>query len=284
MSLRWYVKKAARSSVALGTFGTGGTLASRLVSPGPRVRALTYHRVGAEEREPFCVRARDFDEQIGWLASEGLAVSLDDVLEFVRGRRALRDGSVLVTIDDGCVSTFETALPILERHRVPSVAFVTSSLIGVGSRGLPERYLTWDELRACAATRMAVGSHSLSHRSLGRLPIDEAREEARRSREQLETELGTSVRAFAYPFGTHGDLTPETDDALRDAGYEVAFHSGHGAIRPHMAPVSLPRVKVEGGEGLWMLQLLAQGAMDPWSVVDRNLWRLQRVREEITAE
>lgn len=284
MSLRWYVKKAARSSLALGTFGTGGTLASKLVPGGPRVRALTYHRFGDEPREPFCVHPRDFEQQVAWLASEGLAVSLDDVIDHARGRRALRDGSVLVTIDDGCVSTLDVALPILERHRVPSVAFITSSLVGVGHRGLPERYMTWDELRTCAATRMVIGSHAFSHRSLGQMPIAEAREEARRSREQLEAEVGTAVRAFAYPFGTHGDFTPATDAALREAGYEIAFHSQHGAIRARTDGFSLPRVKVEGGEGLWMFKLLAQGAMDPWRVVDRNLWRLQRVRQEIAAD
>lgn len=284
MSLRWYVKKAARSSIALGTFGAGGTLAQKLVSPGPRVRALTYHRFGVEPREAFCVDPSAFDEQMAWLASEGRAVSLDDVREFAAGRRALRDGSVLVTIDDGCVSTLELALPILRKHRIPAVAFVTSSLIGLGALGLPERYLTWDELRACADAGMAIGSHARSHRSLGQMPIAEAREEARLSREQLEAELGREVISFAYPFGTHGDFSEATERALADAGYAIAFHSQHGAIRPGMPGLALPRVKVEGGEGLWMFKLLVDGAMDSWRVVDQNLWRLQRVRREIVAE
>jgi hypothetical protein len=43
-------------------------------------------------------------------------------------------------------------------------------------------------------------------------------------------------------------------------------------------PVSLPRIKVESGEGLGMFKLLASGAMDVWRVIDQNLWRLQRVR------
>jgi peptidoglycan/xylan/chitin deacetylase (PgdA/CDA1 family) len=294
--LRWYVKKAARGGLALGAFGSGALLAQRLVSPGARVRALTYHRFGSVARDPFCVAARDFDQQVGWIASEGLAVSLDDVIAFARGERPLRDGSVLVTIDDGCVSTLEVALPILRKHGVPSVAFVTSSLIGVGELGLPERYMTWDELRRCAGSGMAIGSHAFSHRSLGQMTLAEARQEARRSREQLEGELGVgTVKAFAYPFGTHGDFSEETDRALADAGYAIAFNSQHGAIRPgSLRPgsvraaaageiTSLPRVKVEGGEALWMFKLLAQGAMDPWRVIDENLWRLQRVRKEIVA-
>ena len=63
MSLRWYVKKAARRGMALGAFGSGALFAGKLVSPGPRVRVLTYHRFGDEAREPFCVSPADFE---GW--------------------------------------------------------------------------------------------------------------------------------------------------------------------------------------------------------------------------
>ncbi|MEZ4248585.1 MAG: hypothetical protein R3B99_10120 [Polyangiales bacterium] len=92
------------------------------------------------------------------------------------------------------------------------------------------------------------------------------------------------MTSFAYPFGTHGDFTSETEAALRDAGYTLAFNSKHGAIHPHMDPVSLPRVKIEGGEAAWMFRLAAQGGMDAWRVVDDNLWRLQRVRKELTPD
>lgn len=286
--LRWFVKKAARSGVALGVWGSGVGRADKLVAPGPRVRVLTYHRFGHEPREPFCVTPEDFELQMAWLAGEGLAVSQEDVLEFVRGRRALPDGGVLVTIDDGCISTLEVALPIMQKHRIPGVAFISTELVGRGYLGLPERYMTWDELRQCARAGLTIGSHSHAHRSLGQMPIAEAREQIARSKRTLEQELGRPVVSFAYPFGTHGDFTPETERALADAGFEIAFNSQHGSIRAMPgepeALFSLPRIKVEGGEALWMFRLLAQGAMDPWRVVDRNLWRLQRVRKEISAE
>ena len=55
----------------------------------------------------------------------------------------------------------------------------------------------------------------------------------------------------------------------------------HGAVRPGADPISLPRVKVEGGEPLSLFALQTRGAMDAWRVVDQNLHRLQRVRQEI---
>jgi peptidoglycan/xylan/chitin deacetylase (PgdA/CDA1 family) len=286
--LRWYVKKAARGGMAFGVWGSGALRAAQVISSGPRIRVLTYHRFGHERREAFCVSPSDFELQMAWLSSHGLAVSLEDVIEFAHGRRPLRDKSVLVTIDDGCVSTLDIALPILQKFRVPAVAFVTSSLIGMGELGLPERYMDWDELRACAKGGLTIGSHAYSHRSLGQMPLEDARNEARRSREKLEEELGQRVTSFAYPFGTHGDFNAATDRELMEAGYEVAFNSQHGAVRfgchRDGAKISLPRIKVEGGEPLLMFRLLVKGAMDPWRAIDRNLWRFQRARKEIAVE
>ena len=126
-----------------------------------------------------------------------------------------------------------------------------------------------------------IGSHAYTHSSLGAMKPEEAQDEAKRSKAVLEENLGRAIRSFAYPFGTYGDFDAVTERALADAGYRIAFNSMHGVCRTGMDPISLPRVKVEGGEGLMMFRMLSQGGMDAWRVVDRNLWRLQRVREEI---
>jgi hypothetical protein len=86
------------------------------------------------------------------------------------------------------------------------------------------------------------------------------------------------VKSFAYPYGTRGDYNPQTEQLLRDAGYSIAFNSLHGPICADQDPISLPRVKVEAGEGMWMFQLLCRGAMDAWRLLDQTMWRLQRVR------
>jgi peptidoglycan/xylan/chitin deacetylase (PgdA/CDA1 family) len=283
-SLRWYVKKGARAGMAIAAWGSGALAARRALWPGPRVRALTYHRFGREAREAFCVSPRAFEEQISWLARDRRAVSLEDVREFVNGRRSLADGSLLVTIDDGFASMMDVALPVLARHGVPAVAFVSSGLVGHGVPGR-DRYLDWSELRACASAGIAIGSHAHSHRSLGRMSRLEAREEVHRSKETIEDKLGREVASFAYPYGVHGDHDVETKRALREAGYSIAFHSQHGSIRPRADALGLPRVKVEGGEERWMFELLARGAMDPWRYVDERvapLWTDRAPADAVT--
>jgi hypothetical protein len=97
---RWYVKKAARKAVVLGSFASS-SIAVRRMAGATRVRVLTYHRFGHTERDPWCVAPEAFEAQMRWLAEQKLAVSLDEVVRFARGELELANGSVLVTMDDG---------------------------------------------------------------------------------------------------------------------------------------------------------------------------------------
>ena len=282
---RWYIKKAARGGVAYGPWASGLLGVSRVFRRGPRVRALTYHRVGDVPNDPFCVHRDDFEAQIRLLAEERRAVSLTQVQDFVAGAGSVPENACLVTLDDGNISNLREALPILRRWGVPAVFYVTSSLVGGDFEGLVERFMTADELRELASSELVdIGAHARTHRSLGLMNIDEARDEAKRSKDELEDILGEPVSSFAYPFGTRSDFGPQTDRALADAGYEIAFNSMHGSIARASDPISLPRVKVEGGEPLMMFDLISRGAMDAWRAVDANLWRLQRVRQDITPD
>ena len=83
-----------------------------------------------------------------------------------------------------------------------------------------------------------------------------------------------------HPFGTRSDFNAETGRLLAGSGYACAFTAQHGAIQPGSDPVALPRVKIEGGEGLAMFRLICAGGLDAWRAVDHALWRLQQERVE----
>jgi peptidoglycan/xylan/chitin deacetylase (PgdA/CDA1 family) len=269
---RWHIKKAARKAVVLGSLSTG-SMALRRLAGGPRVRAVTYHRFGEAPRDPWCLAPEAFEEQMRWLAAQRLAVSLDDVLSFVRGEIDLADGSVLVTIDDGFRSVLTVAAPILRRYAIPGVVYVTTSAVGNGDAGTGagEPFLAWDDVADLPAYGLTVGSHSHHHRSLAALSAADIVLEGRRSKELLDAHLGKAVTSFAYPFGMRRDESAATEAILRECGYSSIFISQHGTIRPRANPLRLPRVKIEAGEPLWVFKLLCRGGMDAWSLADRIL-------------
>lgn len=274
-TLRWVVKKAARRAMVLGSFVSGSLGLRRLFGRGPVVRVLTYHRFGDADRDPWCVSAADFEAQMRWLSEQRLAVSLDDIERFVRGERDLPDGAVLVTMDDGFSSVLNIAAPIMQRHGIPSVAYVTTGFVGTTSAS-GEPYLTWDEVRRLPSAGVTVGSHAHTHRSMAQIGAQESLDEARRSKDLLERHLGMPVQSFAYPFGMRPDESLATATMLTGCGYSTVFIAQHGTLRRGAPTARLPRVKVEGGEPLWMFKLLCRGGMDAWKLVDDTLWKLQR--------
>lgn len=248
-----------------------------------RVRALTYHRFGEERFDPFCVNPADFESQVRYLSEEGRLLSPDSLRSFLSGESTVRQDSCLITIDDGMCSTMDVAYPVLEKYSATALIFVSSGLVGRTLSGSPESYMGWADIRGLSRSGVIeVGSHAHTHRSFGKMTERQVLEEARRSRMLLEQEIGKRVSVFAYPFGTYGDFTSVTDDLLIRAGYELAFNSMHGAITADAKTGSMPRIKVEGGEPLGCFAQITRGGLDAWRLVDRNFWRLQRVRQELS--
>ena len=273
---RWLVKKASRYAVALGACPRR-LLASRSAASNPTLRVLMYHHLRRADRDPFSVAPEAFDRQMKWLADRRLAVSLATLEEHVAAAGPV-DG-VLVTIDDGYRDLRTVGLPILRRHRVPAVAFVSVGRIEERSGSLEnstgEAYLSWTELAELAAAGVTIASHGWDHVSLTALEPSQMISQVTRSRRLLEQRLGVTINAFAYPFGTRSDFNDATRRALSDAGYTVAFTTQHGAVRYGADTLALPRLKVEGGEGMWMFRQVVTGGLDGWGLVDRFLWRLQ---------
>jgi len=283
--LRWYAKKAARTSVALGSWGADSLLRPYADADAIGVRVLTYHRFGRVPYDPFCVDPDVFDDHMRVLAESGLVISASDLEAYLAGTRAVPDGAVLVTIDDGYRSVYTHALPILERYGIPSVLYLPAGCMPgfVDGRDVAgcdvEPRLDWIEIADLMRGGVSIGSHAWSHVSLGAMSAEQLHRECTQSRRLLEDKIGRPVTSFAYPFGTRADYNEKTRQALAEADYRSAFTSQHGAIARGNDPLELPRIKVEGGEPLWMFRRLLRGGLDRWQWVDRTLWKLQANQE-----
>jgi len=102
--------------------------------------------------------------------------------------------------------------------------------------------MTSAQVRALAGAGMEIGAHTVSHPILARLDEDTALQELRRSKAALEDLLGHPVRSFAYPNGRPGrDYLPRDVLLARQAGFELAVSTAHGAARAGDDVFQLPR-------------------------------------------
>jgi peptidoglycan/xylan/chitin deacetylase (PgdA/CDA1 family) len=270
---RYVVKKLARFICIL----VGCLAKHALGRDDTRVRVLTYHRFRDRKFDPFSIDVGTFEEQIAWLKEHGKAISFSHFKAFIGLEHQVEPDSVLITIDDGYKDVMDAA-DVLMKYDTHAVVFISPALIDSAmgeSAGNNREYLDWDDIVKLSSCGFSIGSHGLSHRSLGSMAREDAAKEAEASRSRLEDTLGISVDAFAYPFGTVLDFNSQTAEVLSDKGYRYLFTSQHGAVGAGTTSLEIPRIKIENGDTLWMFKRTTRGCLDLWSRVDRHLFALQ---------
>jgi peptidoglycan/xylan/chitin deacetylase (PgdA/CDA1 family) len=186
-----------------------------------------YHGLHAGAADPgrfepvYSVSPAEFAAQLDWLLDNGFrSTRLDNT-----GTGA--DKPVVISFDDGDVSNFTVALPLLRERGMVAEFFITSDFIG--QPGMLEA----GHIRALADAGMGVQSHGRSHRFLEDLDEPAMYAELRDSKQRLEAASGRPVTAIAFPGGRGAGR--ECDTALR-LGYRHVLGSMPGRNldrRPH---------------------------------------------------
>ncbi len=194
-----------------------------------QVVVIGYHRLVDKVRYPDTeITPGDFDAQMQQIKDAGISViSMKDFLAWRRGEKNIPARSAIITLDDGWNSTYETAWPILRKFGYPFTLFVYTDYVKGGPKS-GGGSLTWSQLGELRDAGVDIESHTISHRDLrGRKKQPGTAEyetwlwnELAGSKEQLEKQLGISVKALALPYGYHNEHVRKI---ASQAGYEAIF-------------------------------------------------------------
>lgn len=125
-----------------------------------------------------------------------------------------------------------------------------------------QRSLDWDQIaRMKASGLVEFGSHTHTHRILGRCSPEVVRDELRQSRQIIEEHLDGPCEHFCYPNGTPGDFTNATERLVREAGYRSSVTTVPGWNESGASPLGLRRLGVNNALDLQRFQLMMTGVM-----------------------
>ncbi|SHK33458.1 polysaccharide deacetylase family protein [Thermocrinis minervae] len=215
------------------------------------MKVLTYHSIGIPPKEArlktLYVNPKAFERQIWLLKTLGFRfLRLSEVLS-----GNFSGKSVLLTFDDAYSDFFENAYPVLKRYNIPAVVFVPVMCVGKFNLWdwkelrVKKPIMSWDQIKMLVEEGFEIGSHTLTHPFLSRIPPEQAAREIEDSKKILEDKLGVEVVSFCYPYGDYNNMVR---DMVARAGYRIAFTTKKGSFEDSPNIYEVRRITIFGND------------------------------------
>ena len=196
---------------------------------------LTYHEVFENDsRYLYSVTPAGLDSHLAVVAE-------------VQRCNAESFGGTLVTFDDGHLSNYDLAFPLLQKHKVFATFFVTTEWIAKRPS-----FMGWRQLREMQQRGHTIGAHGVSHKFLTHCSSSELQDEVRRSKRTIEDALGIDVVSISMPGGRWNRRVVEV---CHDAGYLYLYHSDASMSERRVAGIKVQgRLMVHRGTSTALLR------------------------------
>jgi len=194
-----------------------------------------YHRFNETKYPSTNIQLEIFKEQLKIIEDEGIKFIHPKKFEQSLIEKK-KERKILFTVDDGLLSFYKNAWPILKKKQIPFVLFINTREVGAFN------YMNWDQIRELFKEDFVeIGNHSHSHEYL----VDERREviesDILKSIKIFEEKLGKNSDFFSYPFG---EYSLEFKNLIKSLGFKYAFGQHSGVIDETKDKFELPRFPI----------------------------------------
>lgn len=212
------------------------TVAQNNVSSVP---ILTYHGFMSREEkdqyvkgEKYTISAETFEEQLKYLKDNGYrTITLDDFYKWYTHQIFLTEKDVVIVIDDGNISQYQYAIPLIEKYGFNATIFVITGRI-------KDTDVKYDPAKTQFFSQAIIDDIKNNHKSIrleshtnnlhqlidGQAAIkvktdEEIEEDLKISKEKLDANY------MAFPYGWN---TPSSAKILSKLEFKMAFAFGYG--------------------------------------------------------
>lgn len=249
------------------------SLASKMINPSTgcnNLRLLYCHYVFDDQKEKF-------EEIILSLKKIGEFISTNDCIDILNEKTRICKNYFHLSFDDGFRNVFTNALPILQKHNVPAIIFIPTSIVSsdfkttkdyclntTNNMGIIEM-ITWEDLNKTISLGFDVGSHTQTHARLSEISNSPnlLKDEILGSKHKIEENLGIECRYISWPYGTFDDINLASLEMVKKSGYSACFGAFRGKVRPNITDrFSIPRHHFEVHWPLSHIKFFAQGGKE----------------------
>ena len=197
--------------------------------------SLMYHRFEENKYPSTNIRMYDFKEHIKIIEDNNIKFINPKNFENELKNNKLQK-KILLTIDDGFLSFYKNAWPILKSKRIPFILFVSTREVGAFN------YMTWEQIREISKEDFVeIGNHSHTHEYLVDESNETIKEDIEKSIKIFKKELGHNSIFFSYPFG---EYSIDFKNIIKNFGFKYAFGQHSGVMDETKDLYELPRYPI----------------------------------------
>ena len=194
-----------------------------------------YHRFEENKYPSTNIKLKDFLEHIKIIENNN--INFINPKNFEKKLKNNKDKrKILLTIDDGFLSFYDNAWPVLKKKKIPFILFVSTREVGAFN------YMTWDQIREISKEDFVeIGNHSHTHEYLVDEELETIRKDIEKSMTIFRTELKRNSLFFSYPFG---EYSMEFKNLIKSLGFKYAFGQHSGVMDETKDFYELPRFPI----------------------------------------
>ena len=196
---------------------------------------LMYHRFEENKYPSTNIRINDFKEHINVIEKNNIKFINPKYFEKEIKENKLQP-KILLTIDDGFLSFYENAWPILKNKKIPFILFISTREVGAFN------YMTWSQIKEISKEDFVeIGNHSHTHEYLADESYELITKDIAKSISIFEENLGKNSKFFSYPFGEYSNNFKKI---IKNFGFKYAFGQHSGVLDETKDFYELPRYPI----------------------------------------
>ena len=216
-------------------------LSSVSVQNSVRLPILMYHHF-LPERDmlgKYVISPSEFENDLKFLIQNGYTtVSVSDLEAFIQGKGNLPSKPIMITVDDGYLSFYKYAFPLLKKYNCKAVfsvvGYYSEYYESINQSNVIYTHVTFNQMKEMLSSSLIeIANHSYNMHDLkkrhGIKRLEGESEEQYKSiltkdilknQELLFSKISYVPYIYTYPFGYRSEFT---DNLIRELGFKASF-------------------------------------------------------------
>lgn len=202
---------------------------------------LMYHHFSKSKADisEYVISPESFEEDLKYITQKGYTtVSIADLQDFIQNNKPLPKKPIMITVDDGYLSFYEYAYPLLKKYNCKAVlsviGFYTEFYNDFEKRDSRYTHVTYSDIKDMLSSGLIeIANHSYNMHDLKkRHGIKKLKSESEEQYKEILCEdilktqslLKNNVNylpyVYTYPFGYHSSFA---DDVIKELNFSASF-------------------------------------------------------------